>query len=76
MYMSTPLIETVPGAPDASVLEGTIRVGAAYRHGGNTISYITLPKKCSQGGLPLKAELSFLGGATAEASYKMPCPKK
>ncbi len=71
-----PLIETVPGAPDGSVLEGTISLGGAYKRGKNTISYITLPKKCSQGGLPLKAELSFLGGATAEASYKMPCPRK
>jgi hypothetical protein len=70
-----PLIETLPGAPDGSVLEGTISLGSAYKQGKNTVSYITLPKKCSQGGFPLKAELSFLGGATAEASYKMQCPK-
>ena len=45
-----PLIETVPGALDASAKEGTIRVGAAYRQGKKTISYITVPKKCPQGG--------------------------
>jgi hypothetical protein len=71
-----PLIETVPGALDASAEEGTIKVGAAYRQGKKTISYVTIPKKCPQGGWPVKVELSFLGGATAEASYKMPCPKK
>jgi hypothetical protein len=71
-----PLIETVPGALDASAEEATIRVGAAYRQGKKMISYLTVPKKCPKGGLPTKVELSFLGGATAEASYKMPCPRK
>jgi hypothetical protein len=71
-----PLIESVPGAPDASFEQGTVEVGAAYRQGRKTISYVTVPKKCPRGGLPVKVELSFLGGATAEAAYKMPCPKK
>jgi hypothetical protein len=71
-----PLIETVPGALDASVEEGTVSVGAAYKQGKKTISYVTVPKKCPKGGWPVKVELSFLGGATSEASYKMPCPKK
>jgi hypothetical protein len=70
-----PLIESVPGALDASMVEATIRVGAAYKQGKRTISYVTVPKKCPLGSWPVKVELSFLGGATAEASYKMPCPK-
>ncbi len=71
-----PLIETVPGALDASILDGTVRIGAAYKQGRQTISYVTVPKKCPQSGWPVKVELSFLGGATAKASYKMPCPEK
>jgi hypothetical protein len=70
-----PLIETLPGAPDASFLHGSVGVGAAYRKHGKTFSYITLPKTCSKGGWPLKVQMSFYGGATAEASYTMPCPK-
>ncbi len=70
-----PLIETVPEAPDASFLHGSIRVGAARRQGNRTISYITLPQRCPKGGWPTKIGLSFLGGGTAEASYEMPCPK-
>jgi hypothetical protein len=70
-----PLIETVPGALDASFKTGTIKVGAAYKQGKKTISYVTLPKRCPKGGLPVKVELSFLGGATAVTSYKMPCPR-
>jgi len=71
-----PLIETVPGALDASLKEGTVKVGGAYRRGKKTVSYVTIPKTCPKGGWPVKVELSFLGGATAEASYVMPCPKR
>jgi hypothetical protein len=71
-----PLVETVPGALDASFVGGTIRIGTAYKQGRKTISYITMPKKCPKGGFPVKVEVSFLGGTTAEASYKMPCPKR
>lgn len=71
-----PLIETVPGAPDASAEQINVKIGAAYKQGKNTISYVTVPKKCIDGGLMVKSQLSFLGGATAEASYKMPCPRK
>lgn len=71
-----PLIETVPGALDASVEEGTVSVGAAYKLRGRTVAYITLPKKCPSGGWPTKAEASFLGGATVQATYTMPCPAR
>jgi hypothetical protein len=71
-----PLIETVPGALDASFIEGTIKIGAAYKQGRKTISYITMPKKCPKGGFAVKVEVSFLGGTTAGASYKLPCPKR
>jgi hypothetical protein len=71
-----PVIESVPGALDASAKQINVTVGAAYKQGKKTISYGTVPKKCPKGGFPLKAIMSFLGGATAEASYKAPCPRK
>jgi hypothetical protein len=71
-----PLIETVPGALDASAKEIKVIVGAAFKQGKKTISYITVPKTCPKGGFPLKTVMSFNGGATAEATYKAPCPKK
>jgi len=71
-----PLIESVPGALDASAKEINVTVGAAHKQGKKTISYLTVPKKCPKGGFPLKTVMSFLGGATAEATYKAPCPKK
>jgi hypothetical protein len=71
-----PLVESVPGALDASVQAINVKVGAAYKKGKKTVYYITVPKKCPKGGFPLKSEMSFLGGATASATYKAPCPKK
>jgi hypothetical protein len=71
-----PLIESVPGALDASAKEINIKVGAAYKKGKKTVSYLTVPKKCPKGGFPLKAVLEFLGGSSAEATYSAPCPKK
>jgi hypothetical protein len=69
-----PLIETVPGALDASILEGTVRVGAAYKQGKRTVSYVTLPDSCAKAAWPVKVELGFLGGASAQTTYDMPCP--
>jgi hypothetical protein len=71
-----PLIESVPGALDASALSIDVEVGAAYRRGKKTVYYGTVPKRCPKGGFPVKSVVSFLGGATAEASYKAPCPRR
>jgi hypothetical protein len=71
-----PLVETLPGALDASEESITVEIGAAYKRGGKTISYVTVPRRCPAGGLPVKAEVSFFGGAGAETSYRMPCPRK
>jgi hypothetical protein len=71
-----PLIETVPEAPYASALEGTLSVGAAYKRGRRTISYVTLPQHCPDKGWPTRAHVQLLGGATAEASYSLPCPRR
>jgi hypothetical protein len=71
-----PLVETVPGAPFASVESIKIKVGAAYMKGKKLVSYGTVPSKCPKGGFPAKTELKFLSGETSVASIKVPCPKK
>ncbi|HEY2142600.1 MAG TPA: hypothetical protein VGG98_11140 [Solirubrobacteraceae bacterium] len=76
LVAEVPLIESVPGALDASALSIKVKVGAAYRKGRKTISYGTMPKKCPKGGFPVKSELTFLGGVTVPASYKAPCPPR
>lgn len=77
---SVPLIETVPGAPDASALSIEVKIGAAHRAGKRVIYYGRVPKRCPKGGFPLKSELLFagLGGLapqTVSVAYKAPCPR-
>jgi hypothetical protein len=76
LTVEVPLVESVPGALDASIQTIKVKVGAAYKRGKKTISYGTLPKKCPKGGFPVKSEMTFLGGAVVPAEYKAPCPKK
>ena len=72
-----PLVESVPGALDASAevhqRQGRRRLQEGQeddllRHGAEEVPEGRLP---AEDGI-----MSFLGGATAEASYKAPCPKK
>jgi hypothetical protein len=80
---TVPLVESVPGALDASVKQINVVVGAAYKKGKQTHYYITVPKKCPKGGFPLKTVMEFGNvnnpkepGEKAEAVYNAPCPKK
>jgi len=75
LMVEVPLVETVPGADDASILSFKVEVGAAYRKGKRTVSYITLSKSCPKAGAPLKAELKFMNGETVTIAYRQPCPK-
>jgi hypothetical protein len=76
LIVEVPLIETVPGGDDASVLSFTVKVGAAYWRGRKMVSYITQPNKCPRGGFPARMELHFLSGATVTVGDKVPCPKR
>lgn len=69
------LVDSVPGAPPVSTESFNIKVGAAYKKGGKTVYYGTVPKTCPKGGFPLKIELGFASGESASATYKAPCPK-
>jgi hypothetical protein len=76
-----PLVETVPGAQDASVKTIRIKVGTAMRRGGKSIFYGRLPNRCPRGYLPVKTALTFagLGGLTQQTvnvEYKAPCPRR
>jgi len=76
-----PLVETVPGAPDASAESISVTIGAAIKLHGKTLYYGRVPKTCPRGGFPVRAELTFagLGGLaqqTVTSSSTVPCPKK
>ncbi len=78
---TVPLVETVPGAQDASVSFIKVKTGSAYKKGKKVTYYGTMPTSCPKKYLPVKAELTFagLGGLkeeTVTATYKAPCPRK
>ncbi len=76
VVVEVPLVETAPGANDASVTSFTVKVGVAYRQGSKTVSYFTQPKRCPRGGFPAKLEMKFLSGETVTVSDTVPCPLK
>ncbi len=81
LVSSIPLVETVPGAQDASVKSIRLTVGAAFRAHGKTVFYGRMPKRCPKRYLPVKTTLTFagLGGleqTTVTKSYRAPCPRR
>jgi hypothetical protein len=78
-----PLVETVPGAQDASALKIVVEAGSAYRTHGKVLYYGTVPPKgkCPKGGFKGKAEFTFagLGGlsqTTVPVNVTAPCPRR
>ncbi len=77
-----PLVETVPGAPDASVEAIDITIGAAIRQHGRPVYYGTVPKTCPHGGFRAKTELIFAQNGdpstpeTVTAPVRAPCPTR
>jgi hypothetical protein len=80
---SVPLIPTLPGAPDVSMVSMDLSLGPEgltyYEQvRGRTVGYhpqgVSLPARCPRGGFRFSALISFLDGATAPASNTVPCP--
>jgi hypothetical protein len=79
--VAVPLVQTVPGAADASVERIVNKLGSAIKKGNKTLYYGTMPTKC-KGHLTVKAELTFAenGDVTkpvnVSKTYNAPCPRK
>lgn len=77
-----PLVETVPGAPDASVDAIDITIGSAYRKNGKAVYYGTVPKTCPAGGFRVKSEFTFAENGdvampeTVTVPFRAPCPTR
>ena len=81
LVSQVPLVETVPGAPDASVERIDLRVGAAMRVHGHTVYYGTVPATCPRAGFTVRSVLTFagLGGLSPQSvsrQYTAPCPRR
>ncbi len=80
---SLPLIPTLPGAPDVSMVSMNLSLGPEHLtyyetlH-GKTIAYrpqgISLPAKCPHKGFRFMSNIAFQDGTTVTASNTVPCP--
>lgn len=83
--VEVPLIQTLPGASDASAVSTFITLGAknvAYFkkiHGKRKLFHvkgILVPKKCPKGGWPVASQFSFQDGSTVMSKSTIPCPRR
>jgi hypothetical protein len=84
LKLTVPLVESLPGAPDVSVVRVHVTLGGnltyyEQRH-GKTIPYrpksVVLPKTCPRSGFKFSATFSFSDGTQAEAKKTVACPKR
>jgi hypothetical protein len=83
LSINVPLIASLPGAPDVSIVELRATLGP---HGvtyyeqakGRLFAYqppgILLPDSCPRGGFPFAVQFSFVDGSHASARATEPCP--
>jgi hypothetical protein len=83
LQTTVPLIASVPGGPDVSVLSVNSTIGPShltyYKHvHGHLVSFhprgVSVPERCPRGGFPFAAEFTFLDGSRASAQTTVPCP--
>jgi hypothetical protein len=82
MRLAIPLIESIPGAADISVVRVTLTLGGNLNYyeviHGKTIRYrpvgIGVPHSCPRDGFPFSTEFSFLNGEHAQAQTTVRCP--
>jgi hypothetical protein len=82
LQLTVPLVESLPEAPDVSVVRVRATLGGnlAYRErrGGKIVTYrpkgIILPKSCPRGGFRFSASFRFEDGTQASARSIVGCP--
>jgi hypothetical protein len=80
---TVPLVTSVPGGPDVSVVSVTSTIGPShltyYKHvHGRRVAFhprgVSVPEHCPKGGFPFDAQFTFEDGTQASAQTAVPCP--
>jgi hypothetical protein len=80
---TVPLVASVPGGPDVSVVSVTSTIGPSHltyykRVHGRRVSFhprgVAVPEHCPHGGFPFAANFTFLDGSHTSAQTTVPCP--
>lgn len=83
VHIGVPLVPTLPGAPDVSVVNMHSTLGPKgviyyERADGATLAYrprgILLPPRCPRHGFPFAADFTFADGTSAKAQTVIRCP--
>jgi hypothetical protein len=83
LVTDVPLVTSVPGGPDVSIVSVTTTIGPNHltyykQVHGHLVSFhpqgVSVPERCPHGGFPFAAEFSFEEGGSASASTTVPCP--
>jgi hypothetical protein len=81
---TVPLVASVPGGPDVSVVSVTSTIGPShltyYKHvHGRPVAFtprgVSVPERCPRGGFPFAAEFTFEDGSHTSATTTVPCPR-
>lgn len=76
LTMSIPPIPTLPLAPDGSLVDFSLTVGAKRGKAKKVrTNSIVVPKRCPRGGFPLAAEFSYADGTSGSERTTIPCPR-
>jgi hypothetical protein len=83
LHITVPLVPTLPGAPDLSVvrIQATLGGNLTYyqQTHGKMVAYhprgIGLPKRCPRGGFKFAATFAFFDGTASAAHTAVACPR-
>lgn len=82
---TVPLVASVPGGPDVSILSVTSTIGPShltyYKHvHGRLVPFhprgVSVPEHCPHGGFPFAAQFTFEDGSHTDAATSVPCPQR
>ncbi len=74
LALSIPTVATLPQAPDASVRDLSLTVGAGGRRSNRPS--VLVPTRCPAGGFPFAADFLYADGSSGAATARVPCPPR
>jgi len=75
LVMNIPAIPTLPLAPDGSLVDFSLTVGARRGKARTANAVIIVPSRCPHGGFPLAAEFMYADGSNGSVASTIPCPR-
>lgn len=75
LILSIPPIPSLSMAPDASIADFALTVGAGDKPRENDLARIHVPRRCPVGGFPFAVEATYADGSRGGAVARIPCPR-